>query len=354
MSYIRSDLDSKKPVKVDVPHSRVMMCLNESTLDPWQILKPQFIELMEKVNFNRYHSWITDALLNELSRYCGVDRDMIIMGNGADEMLYYLFTAVNDKNAFAVSLSPSYFDYLSYCNSVGLDIKMFDLDEDFSFSTDDFLKAANDPDCKLVILCNPNNPTGNLIPQKQIETIIENCSDKIVLIDETYYEFSGTTWADKLSKFPNLVLIRSFSKGFSSAGLRFGYMIASHNLAYQLKKVVTAFNYSIFLQAMVYTILKNKSLFLNHNSNVISERVALKNELEKIPRITVFPSSTNFLLFKLRNSVDLFEHLLKNDVAVRNVGNSAVLKNCLRVTVSSEGENKLFLKHVRDFIYEKV
>jgi len=350
MYYFRSDLRAKKPVNVDVPHKRIMLCLNESTLDPFIAVKNDFFNLMKDVKLNRYYSWITKSLLNELADYAQVEKDMLIMGNGADELLYYLFSAINDVQAFAVTLTPSYFDYLSYCNAVGLKLKMLPLDSDFSFSTPKLLDLANDINCKMIILCNPNNPTANLLPPSQIEEILLKNKDRLVLIDETYYEFSQVTWGHKLSQYPNLIIIRTFSKAFSAAGLRFGYMMANADLIYQIKKVVTAFNISIMTQTMAYAILKNKSLFLEHNNIVISERNRVASALKQLPQISVFHSATNFLLFRYNKSVDLFSSLLTNEIAVRDVGNTKILKNCLRVTQGSVQENNMFIKIVKEFL----
>ncbi|MCF7919841.1 MAG: histidinol-phosphate transaminase [Candidatus Cloacimonetes bacterium] len=350
MSFFRKDLVGKKPVVVDVPHKKVMMCLNESSLDPYQAVKSEFLELMENIHLNRYYSWITATLKKELAAYVEVTQDMIIMGNGADELLYYLFLAVNDPQAFALTLSPSYFDYLSYCQAVGLPLKMLPLEKDFSFSTARFLEMAADSACKLLILCNPNNPTGNLFPQEQLEEIIAADKERLVLIDETYFEFSGVSWLPKLARYPNLIILRTFSKAFSAAGLRFGYLVAGTKVISEIRKVVTAFNLSILSQTMALAILHNKAIFLQHNQSIVTERERLANELRKFPEITVFPSSTNFILFRYQKSVDLFTYLIACDIALRDVGSFEVLENCLRVTVGNMKENDMFISRIMRFM----
>lgn len=356
MYFFRDDLKLAKPVKVDVPHNKFMMCLNESELDPMKVVLKDFYKLMDNIHLNRYHNSITQYLIRELSDYAQVPQDALIMGNGADEMLYYLFTALrDDKEHFALSIAPSYFDYKSYCNAVGLKIKFIDLEPDFNIDPVKISKAAQNKYCKLIILCNPNNPTGNLLKDSSISQIIKDNPDKLVLIDETYFEFAQVTYKHLISTCPNLIIIRSFSKAFSAAGLRFGYLIANPHLINELKKVVTAFNLSLFTQTMAYAILKNKHKFLSHNAEIIREKNKLFEQLSQIPNLTVFPSSTNFLLFKHKYYIDLFQYLIQNEYALRMVADDKLLKNCLRVTVCDKIINREFVDLLKGFInYEKV
>ena len=348
--FFRHDLKEKHQVNVDVPHLKHMMCLNESTLDPFQSVKHEFINLMNNIHLNRYYSYITQDLYQEIATYAEAESDQLILGNGADEMLYYLFNAVRDNsNTFAISLSPSYFDYQSYCDAVGLSLKTIPLLEDFSIDLDNLLQLSDNSNCRLIIICNPNNPTGNLFPQDDIIKIIEQNPHKLVLIDETYFEFSGVTMVNLIDKYPNLVIVRTFSKAFSAAGLRFGYMISCQENIHEIKKVVTAFNLSIFTQAMVLTIIRNKNIFLDYNQQIIRQREVLYNFLNSFDRVQVFKSFTNFLLFRHKDYIDLFNYLKENEIAVRNVGNQGILKYCLRVSVADKKINQIFIKAVNEF-----
>lgn len=350
MYFFRHDLKEKHQVNVNVPHLKYMMCLNESTLDPYQTVKNEFQQLMENIHLNRYYSDITQDLDQEIANYAEIETDQFIAGNGADEMLYFLFNAVRDnRNSFALTLSPSYFDYQSYCDAVGLSLKNFPLSDDFSFDPENFMKLADHPDCRLVIICNPNNPTGNLFPYEDIIQIIEQNPQRLVLIDETYFEFSGVTYVPLIIKYPNLVIIRTFSKAFSAAGLRFGYLISCPENIHQIKKVVTAFNLSIFTQAMALAIIRNKDIFLEYNQQIIQQRELLYIDMKALPQVMVFKSFTNFLLFRHKDYIDLFNYLKENEIAVRNVGDQGILKNCLRVSVADDKLNRIFIKMVNEF-----
>jgi len=353
MYRFRKDLEAKKAVEINVPHKKVMMCLNESTLNPLEAVKDQLLENLKSVPLNRYFNDITPKLKSKLADYIGngIKPTQILFGNGADEMLYYIFTSVRESvRSYAVSLAPSYFDYKSYCDAVGLGFEPIELNKDFNFSVEDYLEKLNHPNCKLGILCNPNNPTGNLIPDKKIVHILEN-TDKLVLLDETYFEFSGITFADVLHKYPNLVIVRSFSKAFSVAGLRFGYLITSEENAIEIGKVMTAFHSSLMIQTFAYTILENKDIFLEHTQNVKEIRNKLYLWMLAQDYITVYPSHTNFLIFTIGDSTpELFNYLSDNDIALRPVWGHPLLKNHIRISIGTQAEVELFMQLFLKFI----
>ncbi len=351
MYYFRDDLKDKKAVNINVPDKKIKMGLNESSLDPFELVKDQFLAKMKNVQINRYFNDITKTLRNQLSEYANVTPECLVFGNGADEMLYYLFNSVrNDNNSFAVSLAPSYFDYKSYSGAVGLGIKFLSLNRDFDFSTDDYLKLCDDENCKLAILCNPNNPTGNLLDDKKIIEILER-SKQLVLIDETYFEFSGKTYSDKIFKYPNLVVVRSFSKSFSAAGLRFGYIISHPDIISELEKVMTIFNLNLMTQTMISTMLENKEKFLDHNKVIIKNKENVYIQLSAIDGIRVHSSATNFLTFSAgERTEDLFNFLSENDIAIRPIWHHPVLKEHVRVTISNAEQNTVFIACVKKFM----
>lgn len=341
----RKDLIKKKPVKIDVPRKKYMMCLNESPLNPWDALGDKLSQRIKTIEFNRYFNPVTDELRKLLCQYCNVTDDMILAGNGADEMLYYLFTAVRENSdSYCVAPTPSYFDYKSYSGAVGLKIKTVDLNSQFQFDVNEYINLANQENCKLAILCNPNNPTGNLIDDDKILTILDTL-DKPILIDETYFEFSGITYRDYLERYPNLILIRSFSKAFSAAGLRFGYLISSSANIAEIKKVMTVFNLNLITQAIAAEILINKEIFLKHNQQIIEERERICEILKRKKGYKSYSSKTNFLIFSKGEETDkLFDFLSLNEIALRKVGSHPILKNHIRLTIGLKEDNNRFLR----------
>lgn len=353
MSIFRSDLAELKAAQVNVPFKKRMMCLNESCLDPFPQIRNSFINRMEKVHLNRYFSDGSAELRKALSTYvgAGLSEENLLWGNGADDILYHIFVAVRENDqSFALSLAPSYFDYKTFALAVGLKIRFLDLQEDFSFDTEAYIQKASDPNCRVAILCNPNNPTGNLFAREQLLTIIQALPDKLVVVDETYFEFSRASFVNELERHPNLVLVRSFSKAFSSAGLRFGYAISSPENIQELKKVFSTFHLSILTQSFVLSILENQQVFAEQIAMVLKQREDMLKRLEKLPSLIVYPSATNFLTLNLGDcSKVVFDHLKENEIAVRDVGAHPRLRNCLRVTISCPEDNNAFIDALKAF-----
>jgi histidinol-phosphate aminotransferase len=352
------------------------MCLNESSLNPITAIADKMMEAFKQVELNRYVSGVTAKLKKELADYVGhgVKPTQILFGNGVDDMLYFLFTAVRDSNkSYALSLAPSYFDYKTYSGSVGLEMEFLDFErvssqsvdcfvskarsdlamtdtEDFDFSSEEYLAKLNHPDCKFGIICNPNNPTGHLIPEDKIMHIISH-TEKPILLDETYFEFSGVTLIDYIKQYPNIIISRSFSKSFSAAGLRFGYIISNEENMSYLNKVIPVYNSSILIQAMALCILENREIFKNNVGLLNAEKEAMYQQMKSYKEISVYPSWTNFLTFSLgEKSDEFYRYLLDNDISVRPVGGHPLLANYLRVTVCGKDSNRAFLKALDEFL----
>lgn len=344
MYRFRTDLEAKSAPHVDVPQAHRMMCLNESCLDPYPRISASFMKMLERTGVNHYMSPITKELYHELATYCGVAEDMVLIGNGADDIIYHLMTAVRqDPNSFAVCLDPSYFDYKTYASAVNLKLKLCELKPDFSFDPDEFLDLARDPNCKLAILCNPNNPTGNLFKNQDLAYVISSLPDIPVLVDETYFEFSRQSFVNDLHNYPNLILVRSFSKAFSSAGLRFGFALSASENIMQMRKVQTTFHTGTLVQAFALAILQNKDIFAAQVSDVVRLRDDLYSWLSIQPEFTVHKSATNFLTFKAgERSADLFIYLREQGIALRDVGAHPLLRGFLRVTVSCADDVRAF------------
>lgn len=354
MTLFRTDLlKAGPPADISVPRKKNMMCLNESVLDPYQTIDEAFHQTMQRVSLNRYFSGVTSELKKLLVDYVGhgISGDNLLWGNGADDMLFAAFLAVREHNdSFTLSLAPSYFDYSTYSRAAGLGIKFMDFLPDFDFDEHEYVKVLNSENCRLGILCNPNNPTGHLLSDEKILYVLNN-TRKPVLLDETYFEFSGITWADRIKDFSHLIIVRSFSKSFSAAGLRFGYLISQPQNIEEIRKVQTIFNTSIMVQTFVMTMLMNKELFLRHTKEAVALKQDLFNAMSGIDGLKVYPTHTNFVTFSAgERSAALFEHLKNNEIAIRDVGAHRLLKNCLRVSVGSREQNRYFIEQVKTFL----
>jgi len=280
-----------------------------------------------------------------------VNPENIVLGNGIDELLFILFTSINEKNSKIIVSIPTYPDYKNYANSVGVDVIEIPLLKDFQLDVDKIIKKSKDKNVKLIIICNPNNPTGNIINFSDIYYILENIKDKLVLIDEAYFEFSNVTLLKDILLYPNLIIARSFSKGFLSPGLRLGYFIGQTKIISELYKVKTVYNLSNLAQFIGIKYLNNSDKFKKFIDYIIKIRDYTYKRLSSFNNITPYQSHTNFILFRCSFDANkLYNFLLENNISLRNVSKAYNLNNCLRISLSLKENIDLFLNLLENFM----
>ena len=190
---------------------------NENAFDIPENIKYEFMEYVKKTNLNRYPEKGLPSLLEKIGDFSGFNGDNIIVGNGSDELLNII---IHQAKGNILVNTPTFEMYRFYADNYGYDTINVPLKNDFSLDTENIINKNN---VKLIIICSPNNPTGNLIDREQIEQILDLHIPTIV--DNAYYEFSGEDYTDLLNEYDNLIILRTFSKAFSMAGLRIGYGI---------------------------------------------------------------------------------------------------------------------------------
>jgi len=223
--------------------------------------------------------------------------------------------------------------------------------EDFQIDAAGMKQAAARPDVKLVFICTPNNPTGNTVPRDVTEDIIRS-TRAIVVVDEAYGEFGGESCIPLLRRYPNLIILRTFSKAFGLAGLRVGYLLANPVIINDLLKVKQPFNLNVFSQTAARVVMENLQPFQERIQKILEERDRFFDQLSAIPGVEAFPTQANFILFRTPLPArEVYEGLLKRGLLVRSVEGPA-LSRCLRVSVGTAEENKLFIEKLSDILTE--
>jgi len=257
------------------------------------------------------------------------------------QIIVNAFIAAGDK---VLMLSPDFSMYGIYTKIAGGIPVEITLDKEFKLDTEALISRVNREGIKILFLSNPNNPTGRVIPQGQINKIIEGCIC-IVVIDEAYFEFYGKTIIDKIDSYQNLIVLRTCSKALGLAALRLGFLVTNDILMDELKKVKPPFNVNSITQSIASIILKNHGVIKQNVESIINERNYLCENLRNIEGIKIYPSQGNFILIKVKNVAEMKEKLLENSINIRSFKNST-LKNCLRITVGTRKENKNLLNSI--------
>lgn len=314
---------------------------NESPCDLPGELKERILEEVKKSSWNRYNEGSSKQLREQLAERFFLKPENIIVGVGIDELLYYIALTFLEKKDKVVRFSPSFGIYKTCCELAGaLDIEI-KLNPNFSLPN----SFINEVKCaKLTFICRPNNPTGNSIDLKTMEKIVKNTTG-LVCIDEAYAEF-GSDNCLSLLKYPNVVILRTFSKLFSAASIRLGYALADESIISYINRIKLPWNINLFSQIAAQEILKSSEYFEDLRDRIKNERERLNLGLAEIRNVEVVQSEANFILFRVPDSNSLFERLLGAGVKLRKFS-SPLLKNYLRVSVGEVEENNRFLEFLK-------
>ncbi|MBX7149207.1 histidinol-phosphate transaminase [bacterium] len=321
---------------------------NES---PWDIpvhLKTEIIEKLLQTPWNRYPLGDIVPLKKKLAKLLNLWPDNLVFANGSNVLIQAIIMAcaVNDK---IMVLDPTFSVYELQGQLLGNTIIKYPLDENFEFDRDALIATVKKQKPKVLFIANPNAPTGNLYNLNMMRAIVEECPC-LVVVDEAYYPFSGTTVINWVRQYDNLIVLRTFSKAFAMGGVRFGYLAADADIATQIEKCLLPFCISKLTAACVDTVLDHPEYVENYTSDICKERDRVVEEMKNIPGITVYPTKANFVLFKCEDSQTVFRRVLNEGVILRDVSNPTTLAKTLRVSIGTKEENNAFLSALKKAI----
>lgn len=289
---------------------------------------------------NRYPDPQQRNLKSLIAAQREISESNLLLGNGSDEVLDLIFRAfcIPGKDEI-ISVPPTYGMYkvLAGTNDI-LNTEVL-LTEDFQLDTTGILAAITER-TKLIFICSPNNPTGNVIHATSIIEILENFNGLVVL-DEAYIDFAATeSWIKQLSRFPNLVITQTLSKAYGLAGIRLGLCIASKEIIEVLNKIKPPYNVNALTQERAYNRLIQTETITAEIKTLLENRSSLLTVLEKVPFvIQLFPSDANFILARVDDANKRYKQLIDLGIVVRNRSTQALCENTLRFTVGTTEEN---------------
>jgi histidinol-phosphate aminotransferase len=222
------------------------------------------------------------------------------------------------------------------------------LDKNLSFDVDAICDTAQTYPGSVMILCAPNNPTGSDLSESAIKKIL-SVHTGFCILDQAYVEFGGYSAVPLLKSNPNLIITRTFSKAFAGAGLRLGYMLGTPEVIGQINKIKLPYNINFFSEHVGGVLLSQPDTVRERIDFLVKERDALYGELVALPFDAVYKSAANFIMLRCSRKTDLFAHLKRKGILVRDVSSYPMCENCLRVNVGSGDENIAFLTAVKDF-----
>jgi histidinol-phosphate aminotransferase len=294
---------------------------------------------------NEYPDTSYSALREGLSRYCGKPKDRFVVTNGADEGLDIIGKVLLEPGDEVIVQAPSYAMFRIVAEVAGAKVRYVESGPGFSLEAKAVLGAIGRK-TKMVFLCNPNNPTGKSVPVREVKAIAD--SGVAVAVDEAYFEFSGRSAIDLTDRYENVIVCRTFSKAFSMAGVRVGYLVAKRETVAQLNLVRPPNSVSVVSLALAEKALSDLTEMRATVKKVTGERGRVVRALEETRSVHPYPSETNFILFKVAKAEKVHRRLLEKGFVLRNLAAGRWTRDCLRVTVSTRRINDAFLAALRE------
>ncbi len=295
-------------------------------------------------NLHRYPDRPATALRAALGDWHDLDPTRIWAANGSNEVLLQLFQAYGGPGRKLLLSSPGYSAHPLIAKVANTEVVTFDLAEDFTLDVERAVVAVRAHGPTLICLANPNNPVGTPLEHDAIRALHAAAPEALIIADEAYVEFGGTSARALLDELDRLVVTRTFSKAFRLAGLRLGYLLAHDWVIDDIRRVRLPYHLDALTQTAGLVALEQRDEMLAHIDDVISERERIRAGLTVMAGVdAVWPSTGNFLLFRVADGAATFQALLDGGVLVRDFSTLPRLAGCLRVTVGTAGENTTFL-----------
>lgn len=327
-----------------------------SNENPWGPSPKALAAIGEEVNINRYPESDLRELIHEYALYSGVEDDQVIVGgDGADEIIDVLAkTFIEPGDEFIVPLpSYMYYEYLLLQYGAVPVYARWDLEEN-KLDVDSIIDSITEK-TKMIFLCTPNNPTGTLISQEDISRIAEIDEDILVVVDEAYFEYAEVTNKDLIDRYPNIFIIRTMSKVMGLAGMRVGFGLSSPEIIEYIFRIKPVFSLTRLSYIAALTTLRDKDYIERSIRDGIESREYLYRELDKMEKLKVFPSKSNFILFNVEDTgmtaTELTRKLMAEGIIVRDCTSFKGIDDYwIRISICTQEENEKFIEIMKKVI----
>ncbi len=310
-------------------------------------------DAMVDIAWNRYPDRAASELRQRLADRYGRTKEEIFVANGSNEVLQTIMLTFGGAGRTAAIFEPTYAMHGQIAKTTATMVAEGARAEDFSLDLDEVRRVVDENQPHVVFICSPNNPTGVVDPSDTVDKVLEIMSgtDGLLVVDEAYGQFSETSAVDKVAEDVPLVVSRTFSKTWSMAAARLGYLIGPAWIIAELEKVVLPYHLDSFKQLAGAIALDFHDDMDKQVGLIVSERERVMAALAELP-VRVWSSGANFFLFKAHemSGDDVWQGLIDRSVLVRNTANWPRLDDCLRVTIGTPEENNAFLEALTEVL----
>jgi histidinol-phosphate aminotransferase len=295
--------------------------------------------------YNRYPDPLQRKLKNSLSAVKGIDAASIFLGNGSDEAIDLLIRAFCEPASDGVlTVCPTYGMYQVAADINGVACRSVRLNGQFDLCAEALLQAV-EAYTKLIFLCSPNNPTGNILNRDELYKVIGGF-EGIVALDEAYIDFSSSPgFLKELKNFPNLVVLQTLSKAWGAAGIRLGMAFASPEIIDILNKIKYPYNINQLAQEQALNVISRQEAMKGERLAILNERARVEAALRELPLVKqIYPSDANFILVEVDSPDATYHYLVRKGIIVRNRHSVALCQGCLRITIGTPEQNSALIK----------
>ena len=330
----------------------VMISANENPCNVPFDVRRKIEHEVRKLELNRYPDPLAGELRQLIAEANGLDANQVLIGNGGDELLFNTALVWGGPGRTFLNLPPTFSVYVNNAQLTNTRIVEVPRRADYTIDEEAVLARVAEGDIDFTIITSPNNPTGDLASFEFVQHLLD-ATDALVMVDEAYFEFSRYTMRPLLETHKNLVILRTFSKAFSLAGVRVGYLLGDADVLNEYKRVRQPYSVNAISQVIAQVVYENRRHFEPGVSDIIDQRAVVFDALQQMPGVEVWPSNANFILFRVENAADVWQKLLDAGVLVRSFAGGTYTRDCLRVSIGTADENARFLDALRAIIEAK-
>ncbi|NVM53583.1 MAG: histidinol-phosphate transaminase [Candidatus Helarchaeota archaeon] len=342
----RFKLDEETILKLDA---------NENVFIEPNWLREKINEAVQSCIVSRYPDNLYVDARNSLAKYLNIKPDQILLGNGSDDILDVIVHAFLDNASELITAEPTFSMYEFLTKIIGAKYVVTLLGKNFELNSEEILASISD-NTKVIILSSPNNPTGNQFSSEKLQKIIES-TDGVVVIDEAYVDFADYNLVDWVSKYNNLIIMRTFSKSWGLAGLRVGYAVSNEEMINFLKNVQKPYSLNIIGQAIIPVIINSISYIDETIQKIKEERKWLESAYQTVDNLKMYPSRTNFFLLRILKEEftadKLIKQLMEKNIIIRDRSDQPLLKKCVRITIGTHDMNEYVITSLKKILGEK-
>lgn len=341
MNREKESIRSLEPYVTNPTICSVKLDANEGDKDLYRDLLKKLGE--SDITLNYYPDDSYSELKKEINNYVGYEPKNITVGNGSSELLDLCVKTFVDKDETILSLDPTFSMYSIYAQVFSAKYIGAKADEDFKVNVDSIIKDIKENNPKLIILCNPNNPTGSVLTKEEVRKIVKS-TDALIALDEAYMEFGDESLIDEVMDYDNLLIVKTVSKAFSLAGIRMGYIVANEEIITSIEKVRAPYNLNSLSTYIATEALRQKERMFDYIKKIKGEREQIYKALVDLG-VKAYASGANFVFFK--SDIDnLQKKLVDKDVLIRKF--SGKLDGYYRVSVGTKEQNEKFLEAFKE------